>query len=366
MKRISVSLVQGADGAGKSTLVNAQLARRGPRRVARVSSRSLADVSLEIARFVATSPIDHVIVEVGNGLGEREPGRYAVHAPDSETRAIVLEHTCITTVVDSSRFVRDLVSEVHVFAGGSVHVESHAMMLAEQVEGCEVIVVSKADLVARTDLDLLLAVLSELNPTARVVIAQHGYAPSLDVFDRSHIELAGALRRISQKDVLDPTARERAFAGISSYVYRARRPFHPGRLHAHVHRPWPGVLRSRGIFWLATRMDEAGVWSQAGSTWGTSRGGSWCAAPDQCARPRPPSAELSKRAEWREPWGDRRQELTLIGLDMDTRALKDAFDACLLSSDELAKQRVECLDLFDPFPSWSSPTRESARASQRA
>jgi G3E family GTPase len=353
MKHIAIALVLGADGAGKSTLVHAQLSRAGTRRVTRVSASSVSEVNRELSRIVSTSDIDHAIVEAGNGL-DIVAGRPSRAGSRFETPDTVVECVCIVSVVDGTRFLRDLVYEEHVIADGSVRVESHAMTLTRQVEACQVIAVTKTDLVPRTDLDVLLAVLSELNPTARVVIAQHGRVPSLDVFDRSQVEVARAFRGLSRNDVLDSAARERALMGISSYVYRARYPFHPERLYAHVHRPWPGVLRSRGIFWLATRMEDAGIWSQAGSKWETSRGFWWDELdPDDSPRP----GSMKMRDECREHLGDRRQELTLIGLELDPRSLKAAFDTCLLSPAELAKGTDVWRALPDPFPPWSPEPR---------
>jgi G3E family GTPase len=364
--RIAVAVVQGADGAGKTTLVNAQLARQGARRVARVSARCSADVATELGRLVATGHVDHAIVELGNadfgnGLGvDRATARRSFQLPSGEGRKVVVDYMCIVSVVDGACFLRDLVSEVHVFGEGPMRVESLAMMLVEQIEASTVIVVTKADLIPRASLNVLLAVVSELNPSARVVVAQHGSIPSFDLFDCSHAEVARALRDISRSDVLDPAAHERTLTGISSYVYRARRPFHPGRLHARVHQPWPGVLRSRGIFWLATRMEEAGLWSRAGSRWETSSGGFWWAALQQRGWPLPPSMEGAIRGNWQEPFGDRRQELTLIGVELDARALKAAFDDCLVSAGELAAGTDEWLELPDPFPSWAGAAADAS------
>jgi G3E family GTPase len=352
MKHVSVVLVQGADGAGKSTLVDAQLAHSRARRVARLSARCPAEERTELEHLLATSDISHAIVELGNGAGADSVTARQSFQLLAEGMAIVVDHVCIVTVVDGSCFLRDLVSEIHVIEAAAVRVESQAMMLAEQIEASTVIAVAKADLIPRETLGVLLAVLAELNPAARVVIAQHGHAPALDVFDGSHVELARAWREASRSDVLDPAAHERALTGISSYTYRARRPFHPERLYRHVHQPWPGVLRSRGIFWLATRIDEACVWSQAGSRWQISSGGFWWATLDQRGWSSPPSMDAAIRDGGREPLGDRRQELVLIGVDMDTRALEAAFDACLLSADELAAANGAGLELADPFPSW--------------
>jgi G3E family GTPase len=137
--------------------------------------------------------------------------------------------------------------------------------------------------------------------------------------------------------------------GISSFVYRARRPFHPQRLSSFFGAEWPGVLRSKGIFWLATRVNDVGGWSQAGPMCRTSRLGFFWAGV--------PRSEWEGRGDvlalWEEPYGDRRQELVMIGMDMNEPELRAGFDACLLRDEEMALGPDGWARLPDPFPDWS-------------
>jgi G3E family GTPase len=136
--------------------------------------------------------------------------------------------------------------------------------------------------------------------------------------------------------------------GIGSFVYRARVPFHPQRFWDLLHdgATWNGVLRSKGFFWLASRMAITGMWSQAGGSGSCEAAGMWDAALPDAERPDVVDA-------WQEPWGDRRQELVFIGVRMDETALRARLDAALLTTAELTTGPASWASFDDPFPSWT-------------
>jgi len=136
-------------------------------------------------------------------------------------------------------------------------------------------------------------------------------------------------------------------------VYRSRIPFHPQRLHQVFSQEWPGVIRSKGLFWLATRLPYAGYWSQAGAMCQNECLGFFWAAIPRENWPEDPKvlAEIEQASEG--PNGDCRQEIVLIGADMDREALIAMLDGALLTQDELAMEKEEWKLLFkDPFPEW--------------
>lgn len=143
-------------------------------------------------------------------------------------------------------------------------------------------------------------------------------------------------------------------------MYRARRPFHPERFRALIETEWTGVLRSKGFFWLATRMEQVGGWSQAGSAGRTSCAGFWWAAVPVDQWPDDGEARVRIERQHDGPFGDRRQELVLIGIDMDEQALTAAFDACLLDDAELAAGPMRWRELPDPFPAWGADDGDDA------
>jgi G3E family GTPase len=168
---------------------------------------------------------------------------------------------------------------------------------------------------------------------------------------------------ISKLDLVSPPEAERLEEhvpetveyGISSFVYRARTPFHPERFWALLQDPdtWNGVLRSKGFFWLASRMDMTGLWSQAGGSGSCEGAGMWYAALPEDEWPQEGEVRAQIRTDWQGPWGDRRQELVFIGVGLEEAALRAKLDAALLSKKELDAGPMSWQKLRDPFPAWT-------------
>ncbi|KAL4436621.1 hypothetical protein ABPG75_003760 [Micractinium tetrahymenae] len=114
------------------------------------------------------------------------------------------------------------------------------------------------------------------------------------------------------------------------------------------------LLRSKGFIWLATRPDLCGEWSQAGGVMRLGVGGPWYAALPRQAWPREEEARRKILQDFREPHGDRRQEIVLIGIQLNGKALHAALDACLATDAEMAAAAAG--QLPDPFNEW--PTLE--------
>jgi G3E family GTPase len=139
---------------------------------------------------------------------------------------------------------------------------------------------------------------------------------------------------------------------ITAFGYHARRPFHPERFGNLLQQNLPGVFRAKGFFWLATRMAEVGGLNLAGAELHCASAGAWWAARDQSSRES--GMPERTRAEWQEPFGDRRQSFAIMALDVDRATLQSRLDACLLTDAEMAGGPDSWKKLSDPFPSWSS------------
>jgi len=140
--------------------------------------------------------------------------------------------------------------------------------------------------------------------------------------------------------------------GISNFVWRARRPFHPQRFWEFFSGELPGVVRSKGYFWLASRPEFAGSWSQAGGVSRQEMAGRWWVG---VPRDRWPQDEDSLRwimQHWQDGVGDARQELVFIGMQMDEGALRRQLNAALLTDSELAAGPRSWVHLPDPLPHW--------------
>ena len=143
---------------------------------------------------------------------------------------------------------------------------------------------------------------------------------------------------------------------LTAFAYRARTPFHAARFWALLEKELPGIFRAKGFFWLATRMDLVGGLNLAGSELHFAPAGTWWAARDDHAR----ELEMPERTrkQWKEPFGDRRQAIAFMGIDVDPQTLKTQLDACLLTDSEMTAGKEGWRNLTDPFPSWSAHAHE--------
>jgi G3E family GTPase len=227
-------------------------------------------------------------------------------------------------------------------------------LLVEQVEFADVLVLNKVDRVPPEGLDRVEALLRRLNPTAELARSEFGRVPLSLLLDTGRFDFdraaaaPGWLAELRGEHV--PESEE---YGVSSFVYRARRPFHPARFFEWIERGWGGLLRAKGTFWLATRPDLAGLYSLAGGACRTEPGGRWLAATPKAEWPDDPDECQAVLDDWDPTFGDRIQELVFIGIDLDREAICRSLDACLLTDMELdGREPVAAFNFPDPFAKW--------------
>lgn len=394
-RRLPVTVLSGFLGAGKTTVLNHILANREGRRVA-VIVNDMSEVNIDatlVREGTTLSRTDEALVEMSNGcicctLREDLLAEVRRLAAEGRFDALLIESTGIgepmpvaatfdfrdeagaslsdvarldamVTVVDAASFLRDYASPDTLAARGTTAGDEDRRMLVdllvEQVEFADVIVMNKADLVSEAELGRLEALLRSFNPSARLVPATHGAVPPEILLETGRFDFARAAQAPGWSQALAghhlPESEE---FGIGSFVWRARRPVHPARFKTLIEGPLPGVVRAKGFFWLATRMPWAGSWQLAGSVGRHEAAGHWWAAVEPARWPDDPAWRARVRSLWDERYGDRRQELVFIGIDMDEAALRRALDACLLTDREFARGPRAWASLPDPFPPWRS------------
>jgi G3E family GTPase len=217
----------------------------------------------------------------------------------------------------------------------------------EQIGTASLVVLNKCDQLHESELADVRNEIRRLYPRARVVETAFGEVPAgvwAEPAMTPEIFTAITERVPSPEAELPP---------LSSALYRVYRPFHPQRFWDWFQADHPGLLRVKGLVWLATRNLLVGGISR--TRWQNSCGaaGIWWAALPREEWPQEPGALILMQETWREPYGDRRQELVLIGdAELLTGAVRRELDACLLSDEELARPVKEWGMLADPFPAW--------------
>jgi G3E family GTPase len=220
----------------------------------------------------------------------------------------------------------------------------------DQIASATLIVLNKCDLVPDQErIQCVNSILTQ-NSTAQLIETAYGEIPP-EILSRpaSAENLKTSVQR--RDSVETPTTSNEP--ELSAAVYRAYHPFHPGRFWDWFNADHPGLLRVKGLVWLATRNLLVGGVSR--TRWQNSCGaaGIWWAALPREEWPEETAALARMQETWREPYGDRRQELVLIGNSAQvSNTLRHELDACLLTAEEFALPVEQWSSFPDPFPAW--------------
>ena len=229
----------------------------------------------------------------------------------------------------------------------------------------DVIVLNKTDLIDEDAMATIDSFIEQLNPHALKLRASFGQIEPAKIMGTGRFDFEVAKQSKGwQLTLRGDGASEVEEYGVNSFVYRARRPFHPQRFFDRLNQDWDGVLRSKGFFWLATRLDKIGVWSQAGRVARLDFGGFWWAAVPREHWPDAATFQAELEQKWHSEVGDCRQELVFIGIGMDEIAIYDSLQACLLTDEEYAEGIEAWKSLSDPFPNWKLTVEDALAASE--
>ena len=318
------------------------------------------DLLLEVTKLAKDGRFDYLVIE-STGISEPLPVAETFTFADEDGISLsdVATLDTMVTVVDAVNFLKDYDEAQYLQDKGESLGEederSVTDLLVDQVEFADVILISKTDLVAPDTIERLTAILKMLNTHAKIIPITSGEVNIDEVlntglFNFQRAEQApGWLKEMRGEHV--PETEE---YGIGSFNYLARRPFNPEKFYQFLHNTeqFGKLIRSKGYFWLASRPQFCGQWSQAG---GIARYGFagmfWKSIPkNNWPKDKESLDEIKK--QWVEPFGDMRQELVFIGQKLDKQAMTNALDQCLLSEEELLQGKSYWATLSDPFPEW--------------
>jgi len=319
------------------------------------------DLMIEVERLAKENRFDYLLIE-STGISEPVPVAQTFSFVDEETGIDLSRFSYIdtmVTVVDCLNFLKDFSSNEHLTDRDLTDIEGDhrtiVNLLTDQIEFANVILLNKIDLVDEESLGFLRSAIHKLNPEAKIIESEFGKVAIEEIVNTGLFDFEKAQSSAGWQKELENGAHipETDEYGIGSMVFRNVRPFHPARFWNFLHEYYPaGILRAKGLFWLASRPDDALNFSQAGGSFRMEKAGVWWNSMPMSSRVLYNAFVENQsfiESRWDKDWGDRMNEMVFIGQNLEAEHLNTMLEGCLLKDSEIESFK-KGVSFQDPFP----------------
>jgi len=331
------------------------------------------DLIENIYELAQSGKYDYLVIE-SSGISDPGPIAQTLDFVSPDGKIDIPKYAKLDTlvnVVDALNFFRNFGTDENVFTRGFTENNDDDRpivdLLINQIEFANVILLNKIDAIDAETQKNIESFIHKLNPTAKIIPTTFSEVDLAEIlntnlFDFEKIQDMDAWVKMLEEEENSHHEHEHGHTcgtncthdhhhhveekyGMSSFVYRQKIPFHAERFLSYLNDEFPtSVYRSKGLFWMANRPDDAIYLSQAGGSIRIDPAGAWWSAIPKQEREMYEAYQMNKAnidAKWTKEWGDRVIEIVFIGQGIDKEQITKELNACLLNDSEISEWQAK-------------------------